>query len=145
VEQPVARLEDLAELARRLSTPIMADEAIYPPEDAIEVVRRRAASIALMKLNKHGGITNVHQIGMIFEAAGLSLSVSIYYDLIAVAAAHLAAAMPCATWPSPATPMSDTIIATRFEPDGLQLRVPEGPGLGVELNWDNVKRYSVEM
>jgi L-alanine-DL-glutamate epimerase-like enolase superfamily enzyme len=27
----------------------------------------------------------------------------------------------------------------------LQLRVPEGPGLGVELNWDNVKRYSVEM
>jgi L-alanine-DL-glutamate epimerase-like enolase superfamily enzyme len=41
--------------------------------------------------------------------------------------------------------MSDTIIATRFEPDGLQLRVPEGPGLGVELNWDNVKRYSVEM
>lgn len=61
----------------------MADEAIYPPEDAIEVVRRRAASIALMKLNKHGGITNVHQIGMIFEAAGLSLSVSIYYDLIA--------------------------------------------------------------
>ena len=36
VEQPVKRLEDMAELARRLDTPIMADEAIYAPEDAIE-------------------------------------------------------------------------------------------------------------
>ena len=31
VEQPVARLEDMADLARRLHTPVMADEAIYPP------------------------------------------------------------------------------------------------------------------
>ncbi len=145
IEQPVARLEDLVEIARRLATPVMADEAIYGPEDAIEVVRRKAASIALMKMNKHGGITNVYQIGQIFEAAGFSLSVAIYYDLIGVSAAHLAAAMPCVTWPSPATAMPDTIVATRFEADGLQLRAPDGPGLGVELDWDKVEKYTVEL
>ena len=145
VEQPVARLDDMAELARRLATPVMADEAIYAPPDAIDVVRTRAASIALMKMNKHGGLTNVHQIGQIFGAAGLSLSIAIYYDLIAVAAAHLAAALPCVTWPSPATAMTDTIVATPFQPDGLKLRAPNGPGLGVELDWDKVRRYAVDL
>lgn len=142
IEQPVARMSDMAEIARRLNTPVMADEAIYPPEDAIDVVRQQAASIALMKMNKHGGLTNVHRIGMIFEAAGLALSIAIYYDLIGVAAAHLAAALPCVTWPSPATAMTDTIVATPFKPEGLLLRAPDGPGLGVELDWDKVRHYS---
>jgi muconate cycloisomerase len=142
IEQPVARMSDMAELARRMATPVMADEAIYPPEDAIEVVRRQAASIALMKMNKHGGLTNVHRIGMIFGAAGLSLSIAIYYDLIGVAAAHLAAAIPCVTWPSPATAMTDTIVATPFAPDGLLLKAPDGPGLGVELDWDKVRHFA---
>ncbi len=142
IEQPVARMSDMAEIARRLNTPVMADEAIYPPEDAIEVVRQQAASIALMKMNKHGGLTNVHQIGMIFGAAGLSLSIAIYYDLIGVAASHLAAALPCVTWPSPATAMTDTIVATPFAPEGLLLRAPDGPGLGVELDWDKIRAFA---
>ncbi len=145
IEQPVERLEDLAEIARRLSAPVMADEAIYPPQDAIEVIRRKAASLALMKINKHGGLLNVYRIGQIFEAAGLTLSIAIYYDLIAVAATHLASALPCAEWPSPFTYLQDTFIATPFGPDGLKLRTPTGPGLGVELDWDKVKRYTVDM
>jgi L-alanine-DL-glutamate epimerase-like enolase superfamily enzyme len=145
VEQPVARVADMADLARRLDTPVMADEAIYPPSDAIEIVRQKAASVALMKISKHGGIDNVARIGAIFGAAGLSLSIAIYYDLIAVAAAHLAAALPCVTWPSPATGLDDTIVATPFEPDGLTLAAPDGPGLGVELDWDKVGRYALDL
>ena len=145
VEQPVVRLDEMAELARRLHTPIMADEAIYPPQDAVEVIRQKAASVALMKLSKHGGIQPVQQIGMLFEAAGLTLSIAIYYDLIGVAAAHLAAALPCVEWPSPFTYLNDTIVATPFAPEGLLLRVPEGPGLGVELDWDKVDHYTIEL
>ncbi len=144
IEQPVARMEDMAEIARRLATPVMADEAIYPPADAIEVVRRKAASLALMKLGKHGGIHNVARIGAIFEAAGLSLSIAIYYDLIGIAAAHLAAALPCVTWPSPDTELGDSILAVPYEHEGLLIRAPSGPGLGVELDWDKVEHYSVD-
>jgi L-Ala-D/L-Glu epimerase len=143
IEQPVARLGDMAELARRLATPLMADESIYPPEDAIDVVRERAATIALMKIAKHGGIGPVRRIGAIFEAAGLQLSVAIYYDLIAASAAHLAAALPAVTWPSPETDMADTILATPLRSEGLILHAPDGPGLGVELDWDKVERYTV--
>jgi muconate cycloisomerase len=144
VEQPVASIADMAELARRLNTPVMADEAIYPPEDAIEVVRRKAASIALLKIGKHGGIHNVARIGAIFEAAGLTLSIAIYYDLIGIAAAHLAAALPCVEWPSPDTDLSDSILAEPYRAEGLQIRAPAKPGLGVELDWDKVEHYTVD-
>jgi muconate cycloisomerase len=143
IEQPVARTSDLAEIARRIPVPVMADEAIYPPDDAIEVVKQRAASIALMKITKHGGILNVQKIAAIFESAGLILSVAIYYDIIAAAAAHIAAAIPCVRWPSPPTDMQDTVLTTMLEPDGLLLRVPEGPGFGVVLDPDKMKKYAV--
>ncbi|MFN8484259.1 MAG: enolase C-terminal domain-like protein [Anaerolineae bacterium] len=85
----------------------------------------------------------MHKIAAIFEAAGLSLSVAIYYDLIAVAAAHIAAATPCVTWPSPHTYLADTILTEPFEPDGLLLRVPERPGFGVQLDPDKLSKYTV--
>src|SRR5690606_18900378 len=107
--------EDMARLARSLHTPVMADEAIYAPQDAVDIVRRQAASIALMKITKHGGILHVQKIGAIFEAAGLTLSIAIYYDLIAVAAAHLAAALPAVGWPSPYTYLQDTLLSEPFK------------------------------
>lgn len=143
IEQPVARLADMAELSRRLATPVMADESIYPPEDAVDVVRHQAATLALMKLAKHGGIGPVSRIGAIFEAAGLQLSIAIYYDLIAAAAAHLATALPAVAWPSPDTGMADSILAEPLRVQGLVLHAPEAPGLGVELDWDKVERYTV--
>lgn len=145
IEQPVARLADMAELSRRLTTPIMADESIYPPEDAVDVVRQQAATLALMKLAKHGGIGPVSRIGAIFDAAGLQLSVAIYYDVIAAAAAHLATALPAVQWPSPETDMADSILAEPLRVDGLVLHAPDAPGLGIELDWDKVERFTVRV
>ena len=145
IEQPVARLDDLAHIARRFGAPVMADEAIYGPEDAIEVVKRGAAQLALLKITKHGGVLNVLKIAHIAEAAGIDLSVALYYDVIAAAAAHIAVALPAVRWPSPPTGLSDTILTRSIEPDGLLMHVPEGPGWGVELDRDKVQRYSVKL
>lgn len=145
VEQPVERLADLAEIARRIPVPVMADEAIYLPQDALDVVEHRAAAMALMKITKHGGILNVQKIAAIFEAAGLVLSVAIYYDIIAAAAAHIAAALPVVRWPSPATDLADTILTEPLEPRGLLLPVPEGAGFGVHLDEDKMRRYALDL
>ena len=144
IEQPVARLADLAEIARRIPVPVMADESIYPHEDAIEVVQQRAASVALMKITKHGGILTAQKIASVFDAAGLTVSVAIYFDIIAAAAAHIAAATPCCKWPSPPTPLQDTILKTPMSWSDLKMPVPEGPGLGVELDPDKMKKYAVD-
>ncbi|GAB4431476.1 MAG: dipeptide epimerase [Chloroflexi bacterium OHK40] len=145
IEQPVARLDDMAHLARRFGAPVMADEAIYGPEDAVAVVTRGAAQLALLKITKHGGILNVLKIAHVAEAAGLDLSVAIYYDIIAAAAAHVAVALPAVRWPSPPTGLHDTILTRSIEPTGLLMEVPEGPGWGVELDPEKVRRFTLRL
>ncbi len=145
VEQAVKRLDDMAELARLIPVPMMADEGVYVPDDAIELVCSGAASLALIKITKGGGILNTKKIASIFESAGLILSIAIYYDLIGVAAAHIAASTPCVKWPSPFTYTLDTILTEPFEPHGLILRVPEKPGFGVAFDPDKIARYALPL
>jgi L-alanine-DL-glutamate epimerase-like enolase superfamily enzyme len=59
VEQPVSAedLDGLAWVTARVSTPVMADEAVYGVRDLVEVIRRRAADMVNVKLAKCGGIS----------------------------------------------------------------------------------------
>ncbi len=143
IDQPVSGLADMAELARRLPVPLMADESIGDPQSALEIVTRRAASGGFLKIAKHGGLLQVQKIGAIFEAAGAAMSMGIYYDVIAAAAAHLAAALPAVTWPAAFTELHGSILTQPLRPDGLLLRVPDGPGLGVEIDPEQVARYRI--
>jgi L-alanine-DL-glutamate epimerase-like enolase superfamily enzyme len=70
-EQPVHwhDLDGLAEVRRNSSIPIMADESVHSPRDALEVVRRGAADMINIKLMKSGGICGARKIAAIAEAA----------------------------------------------------------------------------
>lgn len=144
IEQPVARLDDLAALAHHFSAPVMADESFDGPESLTEIAARGAARAAFLKLPKQGGILGALAAAPIAEAAGIALSVAVYYDVLAAAAAHVAVALPAITWPSFVTRLSDSVLAEPLVPDGLLLRPPEGPGLGVTLDLAKVRRYTVE-
>ncbi len=47
MEQPVEGLDQMAEVARRVDTPIMADESAWTPQDVIEIVQKKAADVIL--------------------------------------------------------------------------------------------------
>ena len=72
-EQPVHYhdLDGLAEVRRNSPIPIMADESVHSPRDAVAVVERRAADMVNIKLMKSGGIHAAGKIAAIAEAAGL--------------------------------------------------------------------------
>lgn len=144
IEQPVAPLDDLAKLARRFSIPVMADESFNGPESLAEIAKRGAAQAAFLKLPKQGGILGACMAAHIAANAGIALSVAVYYDVLAAAAAHVAVVMPAVTWPSFVTRLSDSVLTQPLAPDGLLLRAPEGPGLGVTLDDKKVRRYTVE-
>ena len=57
LEQPCATIEGLAELRRRIDTPVAADESIRKAEDPLRVVRARAADVAVLKVAPLGGIS----------------------------------------------------------------------------------------
>ena len=98
-----------------------------------------------MKISKHGGITSVVNIGSIFDAAGLGLSIAIYYDLIAIAAIHLACSLKAVRWPSPATDLDDTILKDNIIEKDNMLLPTEKPGLGVDLDFEKVNKYMIKI
>jgi L-alanine-DL-glutamate epimerase-like enolase superfamily enzyme len=136
VEQPVAArdLAGMAEVARAVETPLMADESLYSLEDAMALVRLGAVGYFHVKLVKAGGLHRARQLIALAEAARLGYVLGQMNEgmLATVAAAHLAlASRPKYT----ELYGTDGIVADPtpghvYEAGALV--VPEGPGLGVE-------------
>ncbi len=142
-EQPVEHLDEMAHLATRLATPLQADESTGGgPRSVFEIARERAAHVLHFKIHRYGGLLPSARMAAIAEAAGLEISIAPYFDVIAAAAAHLATATPVAKWPAGFSDMTDTILAETYEPDGIILKAPDGPGLGVQIDEDKLAYFA---
>lgn len=73
IEQPIKMgdIRGLAEVRRKVSTPIMADESVQSMEDVLEIMRLEAADYINIKLMKSGGIFPAVQIAKAAESAGI--------------------------------------------------------------------------
>ncbi len=93
VEQPVATVEDLAVVRRRVDVPIAADESIRRAEDPYRVRDLEAADIAVLKVQPLGGVRACLRIA---EDIGLPVVVSsaIESSVGIAAGVALAAALP---------------------------------------------------
>ena len=93
VEQPVASVEDLARVRRRVDVPIAADESIRRAEDPYRVRDLEAADIAVLKVQPLGGVRACLEIA---ERIGLPVVVSSALETsVGIAAGvALAAALP---------------------------------------------------
>lgn len=152
MEQPVAGedLATMAEITAAIDTPIMADESVFSLRNALDVVRMRAADMASIKLMKPGGITRSRKVAAIFEAAGMSCYAGAMWESgIGIAASlHFTAATPNVHYGSDYY-IPDFLLVDDMIHEGLSIRdgyihVPEGPGLGIEVDWDAVERYRVD-
>lgn len=95
VEQPV-RAHDIGGMkyiTRRVQTPILADESVFSPADAVEIIRQRAADLINIKLMKTGGIHEALKICDVAEIYGVECMIGCMLEsrLSVAAAAHLAA------------------------------------------------------
>ncbi len=73
VEQPVASVQELAEVRRRVSVPIAADESIRRSTDPMRVKLSEAADIAVLKVQPLGGVRSCLRLA---ETIGLPVVVS---------------------------------------------------------------------
>ncbi len=96
VEQPVKAhdLEGLKYVTDRVRTPVMADESVFGPAEALELIRLRAADIINIKLMKAGGLSRALEIADIAEAHGIQCMMGCMLEagISVTAAAHLAIA-----------------------------------------------------
>ncbi|MCW1957137.1 MAG: o-succinylbenzoate synthase [Mycobacterium sp.] len=91
LEQPCRTVEELAEVRRRVTIPVAADESIRKAEDPLAVVRAGAADIAVLKVAPLGGITAMLDIAAqidipVVVSSALDSAVGIAAGLAAAAA-----------------------------------------------------------
>jgi L-alanine-DL-glutamate epimerase-like enolase superfamily enzyme len=96
-EQPVPaeNLKGLVEVKKNSPIPIMADESVHSPEDALRLIQAEAVDLINIKLMKSGGILKGRKIAIIAETAGIPCMIGCMGESeIGIAAgAHLAAAV----------------------------------------------------
>ncbi len=137
LEQPVRAndLEGLKFVRDRSPIPVMADESVHSPADAIKIVRLEAADMLNMKLVKAGGITQGKRIIEIAEAAGMPVMIgcTVETKVGITAATHLALALRNVAY----TDLDGYYSLSRdVTSDGVRLvegkhMVGAGPGLGI--------------
>lgn len=145
VEQPVPAedVESLAAVNAALAVPVMADESLRTPRDAYRLATLRAADVYSLKTTKSGGLRATRVIADVAAAAGIPChaGTAIEGPVGTAASLQLACAVPAVTWGSELFGpllMREPLLTEPLRYDGGHLHLPDGPGLGVELDPDAV-------
>jgi muconate cycloisomerase len=160
VEQPVMGIERIAEVARAIDVPVMADESAWTAHDVIQISEKRAAQIVSIYTTKPGGLYKAMEVAATCRAAGIICNVngSVETGVGNLANIHLAAAAPAATL-SCVVPVStpaqwqtgqiggiyyrdDLLVAPMKVVNGA-IEVPNGPGMGIDVDTAKIEKYLV--
>ncbi|MEJ2637324.1 MAG: dipeptide epimerase [Calditrichia bacterium] len=116
--------------------PVMADESLFSPYDALTLIKEDAVTYFNIKLSKSGGILNGLKIAHIAEAGSRLCMIGCMSEsrLGLTASAHLALASPAFRFydlDSFVEHAEDPVIGGVTLKNGM-VQFPDGPGLGAE-------------
>lgn len=149
VEQPVKMNERaaMAEITRAVDVPVMADESVFDPRQALEGTQTRIADIFSLKIMKSGGIRRALEVAAIARAAGIEVYGGCMFEtgIAHAAGAHLMAAIPdlilgCEFY-MPTYYAAEDILSEPFPIKNGLVHVPNAPGLGVTPDPDLLAKY----
>jgi len=143
LEQPVPAwdLKGMAHIRNNIGIPLMADESIWTPQDAIRISEYGAADLLNIKIAKSCGLHLGKKIEYVAESLGLPCiaGTEIEPGFSLIAKLHLAASMkihPLASEFTELILLKKNILKHDIEIIDGCVKVPDKPGLGVELNED---------
>jgi muconate cycloisomerase len=148
-EQPLPAndLLGLAWLRERSPLPLALDETLRHPQDLLTAVRLGCLDVAIAKVQRNAGLWLSWRLCSVAEDAGLELMGSglTDSDVGLAASLHLFAAFGLR---SPADLNGRQFIESPYvvetvRVEGGRARVPNGPGLGVEVDEEEVRRLSI--
>lgn len=139
-------VEGMAELARRIDIPLMADECVSSDHDLMRVVQLRAARVVQTKVAKNGGIHHSRKLWTLADASGLRIYPGNHPSTSVATASvvQLAAAWPGELLDGPFAvgitgAFSVDTVTRPLTMNGSHVLVPSEPGLGVTLDEDAVR------
>ncbi|OHV77064.1 mandelate racemase/muconate lactonizing enzyme family protein [Rhizobium sp. LCM 4573] len=153
-EEPLApeNEQGYEELRKRCDVPLAAGESNFTADQAQRLVANRTLSILQPDVARAGGITETRRMAdyAALHDVGYAPHIGMSGIVCETASVHLAAALPnfkvmeCECDLSPfKRELADLAPGCLRQKDGT-LDVPAGPGLGIEIDWDAVKRLRTQ-
>ncbi|HEX4831212.1 MAG TPA: glucarate dehydratase family protein [Trebonia sp.] len=145
LEDPTPGIEGMAEVARQASMPLATNMCVVAFRHLEPAIRADAVQVILSDHHYWGGLRRSAVLAGICDTFGIGLSMhsNSHLGISLAAMVHLAAATPnltyaCDThWP---WKTEDVVKGAPFTFAGGSVPVPAGPGLGVELDRDELAR-----
>lgn len=150
IEQPIRvnKLDDLKSLRDRTRVPIGINEDCYVPNNLLECVKRGCIDTAIVDFEPLGGITELARLHAIAEEADVPLAHHCGWDMGVKLAAilHATSTMSAFTYPMDSTYVAhgDDVLAEKMKIENGCYLVPEGPGLGVEVDEEKINHLAVK-
>ncbi len=152
-EQPVPGGDEiaLAEVRRNVSVPIIADESIWTLDDAKMLARAEAADVFSIYIGKAGGIGPAWKIAEFAQSVGVKCTIGSNLELGVGSAAMIHLALSALAFDVDTYPCDiigplfyeDDVLSDALPISGGVARLPDRPGLGVELDDQKVEKYRV--
>jgi muconate cycloisomerase len=146
IEQPVKAHHTamLARLTRRFDVAIMADEALHGPVDALALARMDAADVYAVKIAQSGGLFAAQEVATIARLAGIGLygGTMLEGGIGTAASAHVCSTFADLEWDTELFGpllLTEEVLREPLVYHDFELRVPTGPGLGVEIDTDKLR------
>ncbi len=152
VEQPLPKgeIQALRLVRSRATHPISADESVQSVRDAVELARDGLVDVFSLKVSKNGGISRARDIVALARSHGIRclMNSMIEMGISQAAALHLGAAthnlIDCGQCYMSTLRLIDDVTDFGDLIDDAVARVPDKPGLGVEIDEDRLKKYTEE-
>ncbi|MFJ9560580.1 glucarate dehydratase family protein [Streptomyces fuscichromogenes] len=146
LEDPVRGIPGMAEVAAKTPMPLATNMCVVAFDHIPPAVAQGAVQVILGDHHYWGGLTRTRHLGTICETFGIGMSMhsNSHLGISLAAMTHLAAATPNLTYACdthyPWSAQDDVVVPGALEFTDGSLRVPTGPGLGVELDQDVLAR-----
>jgi glucarate dehydratase len=146
LEDPTANLEGMSIVRKSSNIPFATNMCLVAWEQLAPGIRMRSVDVVLSDVHYWGGFRQNQRMIAVCDAFQLGVAMHSDRELGVSTAAmvHLAAAHPTITYAidSHYHDQVDDIITRPFQYRNGCFDVPEGPGLGVEIDWDKVEKYN---
>lgn len=147
LEDPTPGIEGMAAVRREVGMPLATNMCVVSFSDVAPAIAAGAVDIILSDHHFWGGLRRSQSLAGIADTFGLGLSMhsNSHLGISLASMVHLAAATPnldyaCDThWPWK-DPAEDVVAAGTFAFENGAVKVPTGPGLGIELDRDALER-----
>ena len=149
-EEPLApdRIDAWARLNRESPVPIAGGECWAFEPEFRRVANAGAADVLQPDVTSAGGLTSARRAAEVGDAAGLATYPHVFGSAVALAASlQLLSTLPGSPrleFDRTPNPIREDLAADPIRNEGTEVPVPDGPGLGIEIDRETLDRFRVD-